>query len=108
TVGKPEVILKEIDGKLHEPIEQLVVDCPMDCQNEVMALLGNRRAEIVKIDPKAGAGDYVHMEFTIPARGLIGLRTRMLTATQGRAIMHHNLLRYDRLRGEIPTRALGV
>ncbi len=108
TVGKPEVILKEIDGKMHEPIEQLVVDCPIDCQNDVMSLVTGRRAEIARIDPKAGAGDYVHMEFTMPARGLIGLRTRMLTATQGRAIMHHNLLRFDRLRGDIPTRSQGV
>ncbi len=107
-VGKPEVIMKEIDGKMHEPIEQLVVDCPSECQSDVMSLVSNRRAEIVKIDPKAGAGDYVHMEFTIPARGLIGLRTRMLTATQGRAIMHHNLLRYDRLRGDVPVRPQGA
>jgi len=108
TVGKPEVILKEIDGKSHEPIEQLVIDCPSECQNDVMALVTNRKAEIVSMDPKAGAGDYIHMEFTIPARGLIGLRTRMLTATQGRAIMHHNLLRYEPLRGDLPQRAQGV
>ncbi len=107
-VGRPEVILKEIDGRTCEPIEQLIVDCPSECQNDVMSLVVNRRAEIVKMDPKAGAGDYIHMEFTIPARGLIGLRTRMLTATQGRAVMHHNLLRYDRLRGEVPKRAQGV
>ena len=108
SVGKPEVILKRIDDKVHEPIEQLVVDCPAECQNSVMALVSDRRAEVVRMDPKAGAGDYVHMEFTIPARGLIGLRTRMLTATQGRAIMHHNLLRYEPIRGEVPKRAAGV
>jgi GTP-binding protein len=107
-VGKPEVILKRVDGKVHEPIEQLVVDCPAECQNAVMALVSDRRAEVVRMDPKAGAGDYVHMEFTIPARGLIGLRTRMLTATQGRAILHHNLLRYEPIRGEVPKRAAGV
>ncbi len=107
-VGKPEVILKRIDGKVHEPIEQLVVDCPAECQNSVMSLVSDRRAEVVRMDPKAGAGDYVHMEFTIPARGLIGLRTRMLTATQGRAIMHHNLLRYEPMRGEVPRRQAGV
>ncbi len=107
-VGKPEVILKRVDGKLHEPIEQLVVDCPAECQSAVMALVSDRRAEVVKMDPKAGAGDYVHMEFTIPARGLIGLRTRMLNATQGRAIMHHNLLRYEPVRGEVPKRPAGV
>jgi GTP-binding protein len=108
SVGKPEVILKRIDDKINEPIETLVVDCPAECQNSVMALVSDRRAEVVRMDPKAGAGDYVHMEFTIPARGLIGLRTRMLTATQGRAIMHHNLLRYEPIRGEVPKRAAGV
>jgi GTP-binding protein len=112
-VGKPEVILKRPDdgdhaGKLCEPIEQLVVDCPAECQNDVMSLVTNRKAEIVSMDPKAGAGDYIHMEFTIPARGLIGLRTRMLTATQGRAVMHHNLLRYEPMRGDVPTRQAGV
>ncbi len=106
--GKPRVIVKEIDGKRHEPIEQLVIDCPLECQSAVMALLGDRRAEIVKMDPKAGAGHYLHMVFTIPARGLIGLRTKMLTATQGRAIMHHTLLRYERMRGEVPRRPQGV
>ncbi len=106
--GRPRVIYKQIDGHTHEPIEQLVIDCPAECQNDVMSLVSNRRAEIVRIDPKSGAGGYIHMEFTIPARGLIGLRTRMLTATQGRAIMHHNLLRYDRMRGEVPQRAAGV
>ena len=112
-VGKPEVILKRMEegeyaGKLCEPIEQLVVDCPSECQNDVMSLVMNRKAEIVSMDPKAGAGDYIHMEFTIPARGLIGLRTRMLTATQGRAVMHHNLLRYEPMRGDVPTRPAGV
>ncbi|MEE9404848.1 MAG: translational GTPase TypA [Algisphaera sp.] len=112
-VGKPEVILQrpedgEHAGKLCEPIEQLVVDCPSDCQNDVMSLVTNRKAEIVSMDPKAGAGDYIHMEFTIPARGLIGLRTRMLTATQGRAVMHHTLLRYEPMRGDVPTRSAGV
>lgn len=112
-VGKPEVILTrpedgEHKGKLCEPIEQLVVDCPSECQNDVMSLVMNRKAEIVSMDPKAGAGDYMHMEFTIPARGLIGLRTRMLTATQGRAVMHHNLLRYEPMRGDVPKRLAGV
>jgi GTP-binding protein len=107
-VGKPQVIMKRIDGELCEPIEQLVVDCPMSCQSAIMSLVGDRRAEVVKIDTKAGAGEYLHMVFTIPARGLIGLRTRMLAATQGRAIVHHNLLRYEPLRGEVPRRAQGV
>jgi len=108
TVAKPRVILKTIDGKLHEPIEELVIDCPMECQNDVMALVCYRRAEIVNVDAKPGADDYIHMAFTIPARNLIGLRSRMLNATQGRAVMHHNLLRYERVRGDAPKRDAGV
>ena len=107
-VGKPEVILKRIDGTLSEPIERLVVDCPGECQNDVMSMVVSRRAEVVRMDPVTGAGDYIHMEFTVPARGLIGLRTRMLTATRGRAVMHHNLLGYEPMRGEIPDRGAGV
>jgi GTP-binding protein len=107
-VGKPQVIEREIDGVRCEPIEQLVVDCPSDCQNEVLSLVTPRRAEVVSMDAKSGAGEYVHLVFTLPARGLIGLRTRMLTATQGRAIMHHNLIGYEPVRGEVPGRAAGV
>ncbi len=110
-VGRPEVILKRLadhNDRICEPIETLIVDCPAECQNDVMSLVTIRRAEIVRMDPKAGAGNYIHMEFTIPARGLIGLRTRMLTATQGRAVMHHNLLCYEPMRGEVPRRSAGV
>ncbi|MBN2130885.1 MAG: translational GTPase TypA, partial [Sedimentisphaerales bacterium] len=108
TVGKPRVIFRDIDGKKCEPIESLAIDCPLDCQNAVMALLGDRRAEVVKMDAKSGAADYLHMEFTIPARGLIGLRPRLLNATQGRAVMHHTFFRYEPLRGPIPHRTAGV
>lgn len=107
-VGKPRVIYKEIDGKKCEPIETLVVECPSECQNAVMSLIGTRRAELTKMDTKAESGGFMHMEFTIPARGLIGLRTRMLTATQGRAIMHHNFLAYEPVRGDVPHRNVGV
>ena len=107
-VGKPTVILKEIDGKLHEPIEQLVVDCPTDTQNAVMALLADRRAEVIRMDLKPGASGFVQLVFSIPARALIGLRSRMLNATAGQAMMHHTVLRFDRVRGEIPSRPSGV
>ncbi|MFC1678028.1 translational GTPase TypA [Planctomycetota bacterium] len=107
-VGKPEVILRVVDERRHEPIELLVVDCPMDCQNAVMSLLGDRRSEIVKIDAKSGTDDFVHMEFMIPSRGLLGLNARMLNATQGRAIMHHTFERYEPMRGSIPQRKAGV
>jgi GTP-binding protein len=73
-----------------------------------MSLIGDRRAEMVSMDAKTGTDDYVHMEFTIPARGLIGIRARMLTATQGRAIMHHRFSHYEKLRGDIPQRHAGV
>ena len=108
TVGKPKVILREIDGKKYEPIETLAVDCPSECQSAVMGLTGDRRAELITMDSKIGAGDYVHMEFSIPARGLIGLRGRMLTATQGRAVMHHTFREYATMRGQIPQRSAGV
>jgi len=107
-VGKPNVILKIVDGRRHEPIELLVVDCPLDCQSSVMSLLGDRRSEIIKIDAKSGAGDFIHMEFMIPSRGLFGLHARMMNATAGRAIMHHTFERYELMRGAIPQRKMGV
>src|SRR3954469_21956591 len=88
SISKPHVIMKRDEGgQLLEPIEYLVVDVPEKNMGGVMELVGNRRGELVRMDNRAGQ---VHLEFTIPARGLIGLRTRILTATQGEAIMHHN------------------
>ena len=107
-VGKPQVIHREVDGKQCEPIEQLVIDCPDECQNSVMALLGDRRATLTKLSQRTSSGGFVHMEFTIPARSLMGLRSRMLNATQGQAIMHHTLIGYEPIRGEAPKRAAGV
>jgi GTP-binding protein len=107
-VGKPQVIYREIDGRKCEPVEQLVVDCPENCQNAVMALLGDRRAELVKMGRRSTASGFVHMEFKLPARSLMGLRSRMLNATKGEAIMHHTLLGYEPVRGELPRRQLGV
>ncbi|MFP4145170.1 MAG: translational GTPase TypA [Phycisphaeraceae bacterium] len=108
SVGKPQVIFREIDGRRHEPIERLVVDCPQEHASAVMGLVGERRAELSSMNAKEGASGYVHMEFTIPARGLIGLRSRMLTATQGSAVMHHVFERYEKMRGPIPQRTNGV
>ena len=106
SVGKPQVILKKDDnGNTLEPIEYLVVDVPERALGAVMELVGNRKGELVRMDNRAGT---VHLEFTIPARGLIGLRTRMLTATQGEAIMHHNFHEYAPSRGEIAARGNGV
>ena len=106
SISKPHVITrKSDDGQTMEPIEYLVVDVPEKALGGVMELVGNRRGELVRMDNRNGQ---VHLEFTIPARGLIGLRTRMLTATQGQAVMHHNFHEYAPLRGEIPTRTNGV
>ncbi len=107
-VGKPRVIFHEEEGRKLEPIEMLSVDCPSECQSSVMSLVGDRRAILLRMDAKPGASGFVHMEFTIPARGLIGLRSRMLTATQGQAIMHHTFYEYEDYRGDIPQRQAGV
>jgi GTP-binding protein len=105
SVGKPKVINREVEGKTLEPIEYLVVDVPTANVGPVMELVGNRRAECVKLETR---NDSAHIEFTIPARGLIGLRTRLLNATNGTAIMHHNFYEYQPARGYIPARLNGV
>ncbi len=107
-IGMPRVIFKKVDGTIHEPIEELVVECPTECQSDVLALVSNRRAELSSMDERGAGGEYVHLVFTIPARGLIGLRQRMLTATQGRAIVHHSFSHHEKMRGDIPKRTAGV
>ncbi len=104
----PRVIFKEIDGQTCEPIEELVVECPTDCQNAVMSLLGPRRAELLRMESKTGVQNWMHLAFTIPARGLIGIREKLLAATQGRAILHHTFLEYQPMRGSIQKRQNGV
>jgi GTP-binding protein len=105
TVGKPNVIYKTVNGKKLEPIELLVLDIPTEMMGPTMQLLGDRRAEMIRMDTH---GKRTTLEFTIPARGLIGLRNRMLTATKGEAIMHHRFHRYEATRGDISGRANGV
>jgi GTP-binding protein len=107
SISKPHVIMKKDKdtGETQEPIEYLVVDVAEKNMGGVMELVGNRKGELVRMDNREGQ---VHLEFTIPARGLIGLRTRMLTATQGTAIMHHNFHEYAPIRGTVPGRANGV
>jgi GTP-binding protein len=104
-VGKPEVIVKKLGGIDHEPYEYLVVDVPHGQMGPVMELVGVRRGELARMDVK---GSYAHLEFQIPARGLLGLRSRLMSGTQGEAIMHHNFHDYQPLRGDIPHRANGV
>ncbi len=105
-VGKPEVIChRDEQGRRTEPIERLVCDVPTDKVGAVMSLLGDRRGEMVQMETR---GQHTHLQFDIPARGLIGLRSRLLTATQGEAIMHHRFKDYGPWRGPIPHRQAGV
>jgi GTP-binding protein len=106
SVGKPEVIIRQIDGVAHEPIEELVVDVPSEYVGSVMELVGGRKGELKKMDSRGTASS--HLVFEIPSRCLIGLRGRMLTASQGQAIMHHSFLRFEPVSGEIAHRKLGV
>lgn len=105
SVGKPKVILKEIDGETHEPFETLVVEVPSDKLGSVMELVGARRGELEEMHVR---GEYTHSRFVIPARGLIGLRTRLLNATQGTAVIHHRYAGYKPQTGEVPRRPNGV
>ncbi|MFM8252279.1 MAG: translational GTPase TypA [Planctomycetota bacterium] len=105
SVGKPKVILHDNNGVKEEPYETLVVEVPSDKLGPVMELVGARRGELEHMDPR---GDYTHVTFLIPARGLIGLRTRLLNATQGTAVIHHRFDSYRPVQGDIPRRANGV
>jgi len=105
SVGKPRVITHEVDGELHEPFESLVVEVPEEKMGPVMELVGQRRGQLAVMHHR---GEYVHLTFLIPARGLIGLRTRLLNATQGTAVMHHRFEKFAPLEGEIAGRGNGV
>ncbi|MDF1869151.1 MAG: translational GTPase TypA [Phycisphaerales bacterium] len=105
-VGRPIVIEKEIDGVKCEPVEELVVDTPDTSVGGVMQLVGERKGEIVKVEPR-GDG-MTHCVFEITSRALIGLRGRILTATQGEGIMHHTFLKFVPVTGDRPVRHLGV
>jgi len=105
SVGKPHVIVRERNGVKEEPFESLVIEVPIERLGPVMELVGERRAAL---DHMTTRGGYVHATFTIPARGLIGLRTRLLNATQGTAIIHHRFAEYRPVEGEIPKRPNGV
>ncbi len=96
-VGKPKVILKEINGLKSEPYETLTIDVPADFSGKAIELVTQRKGEMIIIEPK---GDLIHLEFDIPARGLIGLRNNMLTATSGEAVMHHRFRAYDKYKGD--------
>jgi GTP-binding protein len=106
SVGKPEVIRKHIDGKWHEPFEVLEVDVPTAQVGAVMEIVTQRRGQLREMN--TGTGTHTHLEFSIPARGLIGIRTRLLNATRGESVIHHRFESYQRAEGEIPRRKNGV
>ncbi len=103
-VGQPRVIIKEIDGKKCEPIEELTVDCPEDCSGTVIDLVTRRKGTLTNMITLDGR---TRMEFSIPSRGIIGLRSNMLTATAGEAIMTHILLGFEPWVGDIEMRSNG-
>jgi GTP-binding protein len=96
-VGKPKVILKDIDGVKSEPYETLSIDVPPEFSGKAIELVTQRKGEMIVIEPK---GDLTHLEFDIPSRGIIGLRNNMLTATAGEAVMHHRFRAYDKYKGD--------
>ena len=104
-VGQPKVILKEIDGKQCEPVEELTVVVPENFSGKVIELVTQRKGEIVSIETRA---DRAHLEFTIPSRGLIGLRNNVLTATEGEAVMAHRLKGFEPWKGEMGLRNAGA
>ena len=105
TVGQPQVIVKEIGGKKSEPFEILVVDVPNEYSGKVIDMVTRRKGELLVMETK---GDMQHLEFEIPSRGLIGLRSSMLTNTAGEAVMAHRFLEYKPWKGPIPGRSNGV
>ena len=105
TVGQPQVIVKEIDGKKCEPYETLVVDVPSEFSGKVIDLVTQKKGEMLIMESK---GTMQHLEFDIPSRGLIGLRSQMLTATTGEAVMAHRFREYKPWKGVIPGRNNGV
>jgi len=105
TIGQPTVLVKEIDGKKNEPYEILVVDVPADYSGKAIDLVTQRKGELHVMETK---GEMQHLEFEIPSRGLIGLRSNMLTNTAGEAVMAHRFLEYKPWKGPIPGRNNGV
>ncbi len=105
TVGKPEVLTKEVDGKRHEPVERVAIDVPEDYIGVVTQMLALRKGRMQQM-VNHGTG-WARMEYLVPARGLIGFRTEFLTETRGAGIMHHVFERYEPWHGELRTRPSG-
>ena len=105
SVGKPTVVIKKIDGQVCEPFESLVIEVPTEKFGPVMEMVGNRRGELQQM---SGRGEFTLADFVIPSRGLIGLRTKLLNATQGTAVINHRFHEFRPVEGEIPHRTNGV
>ncbi|TAJ11697.1 translational GTPase TypA [Marinilabiliaceae bacterium JC017] len=103
-VGQPQVIIKEIDGVKHEPIEELTIDLPEEHSGKAIEMVTQKKGELVSMEKK---GDRIHLEFNIPSRGIIGMRSNLLTATQGEAIMAHRFTEFQPWKGQIDKRING-
>lgn len=103
-VGQPQVIIKEIDGVKCEPFEQLTVNVPEEFSGKVIEMVSNRKGDMLSMETK---NDRIHIEFEIPSRGIIGLRTNILTATAGEAVIAHRFTKYAPYKGEIERRNNG-
>ncbi len=103
-IGQPQVIIKEIDGKKCEPIEELTIDLPENLSGRAVEFVTQRKGEMLSMEPK---GERMIVKFNIPSRGIIGLRNQLLTATAGEAIMTHRFIEYQPFKGEIPGRQSG-
>jgi GTP-binding protein len=103
-VGQPQVIIKDIGGEKHEPIEQLTIDLPEEYSGRAIEMATQRKGELLNMERK---GERIHLEFKIPSRGIIGLSSNMLTATAGEAVISHRFIDYELYKGEIPKRANG-
>ena len=104
-VGRPQVIIKMIDGKKHEPMETLSIDVPEDVASKAVNLVSLRKGDLLIMEPK---GDLQHLEFSIPSRGLIGLRNKILTATAGQAIINHRFSEYGPYKGDFTEEVKGA
>ena len=103
-VGQPQVIYKEIDGVKHEPIEELTINVPTDYSSKIIDMVTRRKGEMLSMEAQ---GERVNIEFNIPSRGIIGLRTNVLTASAGEAIMAHRFKEYQPFKGDIERRTNG-
>ena len=106
TVGQPQVVIREIDGKDHEPVERLAIDAPEEYVGAITQLLALRKGRLQQM-VNHGTG-WVRMEYLVPARGLIGFRTEFLTETRGTGIMHHVFERWEPWAGAMRTRGTGL